>query len=187
MGEGAATDRLLREGVPSDHRSTHSTKRGGISFHTIIARSTRSSRRSSRAPARASSKVAYRADVNDESIVPCRMIPFSLYMRHLQPSVTGSSKAEDPAPDLDCCCQIGTRTPLMRALIQAFRGQARRAGKEAHEEPKACAVVPTISGRLWAPSVAHHSLDQDTVVGMPALRAEGLLCSRAWPSLASTM
>jgi hypothetical protein len=57
-----------REGVPSDHRSTHSTKRGGISFHTIIARrGTPSSRRSLRAPARASSKVAYRADVNDES------------------------------------------------------------------------------------------------------------------------
>jgi hypothetical protein len=149
-----------REGVPSDHRSTHSTKRGGISFHTIIARSTRSSRRSSRAPARASSKVAYRADVNDESIVPCRMIPFSLYMRRLQPSVTRFVESRGSRPDLDCCCQTGTRTPLMRALDASLRGQARRAGKEAHEEAKACAVVPTISGRPWAPSVAHHSLDQ---------------------------
>jgi hypothetical protein len=34
--------------------------------------------------------VAYRTDVNAESIVPCRMIPCSLYMRRLQPSVTGS-------------------------------------------------------------------------------------------------
>jgi hypothetical protein len=156
-----------REGVPSDHRSTHTTKRGGISFHTIIARSTRSSRRSSRAPARASSKVAYGADVNDESIVPCRMIPFSLYMR--RPSTQRNPVRRKPRiPLLTWTAVARLELALLSCepLMQAFGDRLVEPAKRHTKKRK---LVPAVGATRGTPQPRPAT----PVAGMPALRAEG--------------
>ena len=70
-------------------------------------------------------------------------------------------------------------------LMQVFRGQARRAVGSRRSE--GLCRRSNDQRKAVVPSVAHHSLDQRHRCGHAGVKGGRLLCSRAWPSLASTM